>query len=136
MPIITKKYKFCAAHRYHHPEWTDEKNMTVFGDDWKIHGHNYIVEISIKGPIQSETGFVVNLQKINTLVQENVINILDHSDIGNDIPWFRNKQPSSENLSVYIWELLEDKILKPAKLFRVKIRETPSIYSEYFGKEE
>lgn len=135
MPIITKKYKFCAAHRYHQSKWSDEKNREIFGDDWKIHGHNYILEISINGPIDKDTGFIIDLKSLNIIIIAEVINKLDHSDIGNDIPWFQNKQPSSENLSVYIWNLLENKIPNPARLHRIKIHETLTISAEYFGEE-
>lgn len=134
MPIITKKYKFCAAHRYHQSKWSDEKNAKVFGDDWKIHGHNYILEVSINGPMDKDTGFVIDLKSLNTMINAEVINKLDHSDIGADIPWFQDKQPSSENISIFIWDLLENKIPKPAHLHRIKILETPTISAEYFGE--
>ena len=133
MAIITKKYKFCAAHKYNNINWSKEKNVKVFGDDWKIHGHNYTLEISLKGPIDKDTGFVIDLKYFNELVQTEVINILDHSHIENDILWFKNKMPSSENLTVYIWEILNNKIKLPVKLDRIKIKETPTISAEYYG---
>ena len=74
-----------------------KKNVDIFGDDYKIHGHNYVLEIGLKGPIDKETGFLVNLNYINKLVNKNIIDVLDHSNIQDDIDWFIDKQPSSEN---------------------------------------
>ena len=68
MPIITKKYKFCAAHRYHQSKWSDEKNAKVFGDDWKIHGHNYLLDITISGDVNPDSGFIINLKELNAAV--------------------------------------------------------------------
>ena len=134
MPIITKKYKFCAAHKYHNPIWTSEENLNVFGDDVKLHGHNYVLEVSIIGPINSDTGFIIDLMYLNDIVNNKIIKILDHSNIQDDIPWFKNKLPSSENLTVYVWERLISLINKPARLFCIKIHETPKIFSEYYGE--
>ena len=133
MVNLTKQYKFCAAHRYWNDNWTEEKNLEVFGDDVRIHGHNYILSITLKGNINEESGFIVDLQKLNDIVKEKIINVFDHSQIEKDIPWFKNKQPSTENMVVYIWNQLVNIIPSNAQLYCIKLRETPTIFSEYYG---
>tara|TARA_B110000438_G_C15422477_1_gene482537 strand:+ start:170 stop:574 length:405 start_codon:yes stop_codon:yes gene_type:complete len=130
---LTKQYKFCAAHRYWNESWAEEKNNEVFGDDVRIHGHNYILSITLKGEINEESGFIVDLQKLNKIVNEKVINVFDHSQIEKDIEWFKGKQPSTENMVVYIWKQLVNIIPSDAQLYCVKLRETPTIFSEYYG---
>ena len=103
MPQITKQYKFCAAHRYWNDDWDEAKNIEVFHDDVRLHGHNYDLYITIKGPIDNASGFVVNLKDLNEVVNKKVINVLDHNLI-QDVEWFKDKQPSTENLVVFIWE--------------------------------
>ena len=134
MPQITKQYKFCAAHKYWNENWTDEKNKEVFDDDVKIHGHNYDLYITIKGPIDKDSGFIINLLHLNTLVNEEIIRELDHSMI-HEHSWFADKQPSTENLVLFIWERLSTKIKSPAKLYCIKLRETGTIFTEYYGEE-
>ena len=133
MPYLTKQFKFCAAHKYWNNKWDKDKNYQVFGDDIKVHGHNYILDITITGKINPESGFIVDIQDIKSIVFENVIDILDHSQIEKDIEWFKGKQPSTENLVLFIWEQISSKIKKPAKLYKIKLRETPTIFTEYFG---
>ena len=133
MPFITKQYKFCAAHRYWNNRWTEAENFENFGDDIYLHGHNYNLDITISGEINTDSGFIVNLQKLNNIVQENVISIMDHSQIEKDIDWFENRQPSTENMVVFIWERLVGKIPSPAKLHSIKVQETPTISTTYFG---
>ena len=135
MPYLTKQYKFCAAHRYWNPNWSDEKNYQIFGEDVRIHGHNYTLDITISGPINDESGFIVNLAELNKIVKLHVLDVMDHSQIQLDIPWFESKQPSTENMVVFIWEQIVTKIPNPAKLKSIKLRETPTIFTEYFGQE-
>ena len=135
MPYLTKQYKFCAAHRYWNPNWSDEKNYQMFGEDIRIHGHNYTLDITISGPINDESGFIVNLFELNKIVKLHVLDVMDHNQIQLDIPWFESKQPSTENMVVFIWEQIVTKIPNPAKLNSIKLRETPTIFTEYFGQE-
>jgi len=135
MPLITKKYKFCAAHKYWNPEWNESKNFSIFQEDVRLHGHNYELDITIGGPIDQESGFIINIIDLNKIMEEFVISNLDHSQIEQDIDWFHNKQPSTENLVVYIWKQIADKIPFPAHLYSVKLQETPTIYTKYYGPE-
>jgi len=134
MPQITKQYKFCAAHKYWNENWDEAKNIEIFHDDVKLHGHNYDLYVTIKGPIDPESGFVINLNYLNEVVNNKVIDILDHSLI-QDNKWFSTKQPSTENLVIFIWKQISPEILLPAKLFCIKLRETGTIFTEYYGEE-
>ena len=135
MPLITKQYKFCAAHKYFNPKWDADKNYSVFGDDVRIHGHNYELDITIGGPVNEDSGFIIDIMNLNNIMEEFVIKELDHSQIEKDIDWFKNKQPSTENLVVYIWNQIYPEVELPAKLFCIKLRETGTIFTEYYGEE-
>ena len=134
MPFITKQFKFCAAHKYWNNAWDKDQNYQVFGDDIKVHGHNYTLEVMVMGEVNPETGFIVDLGHLKEIVETNVINILDHSQIEKEVDWFKGKQPSSENLVQFIWEQINSR-LKGAKLYRIRLRETPTIFTDYFGKD-
>lgn len=134
-PILTKKYHFCASHKYGNDYWSDEENYEVFGKDYNNHGHNYVLEVSMTGPVNPETGWLVDLQHVNKVVKLNVVNILDHSQIEQDIPWFKGKQPSSEVLVVWIWQQIV-KNLEGTKLYKIRLVETPTIYTDYYGPEK
>ena len=131
-PIITKKYHFCASHKYGNDNWSEEKNLEVFGKDFNTHGHNYILEVSITGPIDPGSGWLVDLQKLNKVVKSNVIDLLDHSQIEIDIDWFKGVQPSSENILIWIWEQIAP-YLESGLLHRLRLVETHSIHTDYYG---
>ena len=80
-PILTKRFHFCAAHQYGHIDWSQEKNEATFGKDAKNHGHNYTLEVSVKGEINPETGWLIDLGHLQEVVKKNVIDIFDHSQI-------------------------------------------------------
>ncbi len=132
MQFLTKTFYFCAAHQYGHEDWSHEKNVDVFGEDVKVHGHNYTLEITVKGTPDPKTGFIIDLVQLKDIVNEHIINVLDHSQIEKDISWFKDKQPSSENLVAFIWESLIEKI-EGAQLHRVRLIETPTIKTDYYG---
>ena len=134
MPQITKQYKFCAAHKYWNDNWDKDTNIEVFDKDVKLHGHNYDLYVTIKGPIDSDSGFIINLKYLNKIVSDKVIEVLDHSLI-QDNEWFKRKQPSTENLVQFIWHQISPGIPLPAKLHCIKLRETGTIFTEYYGDE-
>ena len=131
-PILTKKYHFCASHKYGNLDWSEKKNLEVFGKDYNNHGHNYVLEVSVTGPVNPDTGWLVDLGHLNQIVKSNVVNILDHSQIEKDIKWFKGKQPSSEVLVEWIWSQIE-KDFREAKLHRIRLVETPTIHTDYYG---
>tara|TARA_A100001015_G_C14814590_1_gene642163 strand:- start:471 stop:896 length:426 start_codon:yes stop_codon:yes gene_type:complete len=134
MPLITKEYKFCAAHKYWNKSWSEEKNNKVFGEDVRNHGHNYVLRITVKGKIDPESGFLVDLGWLNNIIKKEIISILDHSQIDVDIPWFKDKSPSTENLVIFMWEKIYPYFAKKDfSLHKIFIRETPTIFTEYYG---
>ena len=90
MPYITKQFKFCAAHKYWNSSWSDEKNKEIFEDDVRIHGHNYLLDITIKGQASKESGFIINISDLKKIVDKYIIRYLDHSQIEKNIDWFKN----------------------------------------------
>ena len=134
-PIITKRYHFCASHKYGNNYWSEEKNLEVFGKDYNTHGHNYVLEVSVTGPIDPDSGWLVDLPSLNKIVKSKVVNVLDHSQIEKDVEWFKNKQPSSENLLIWIWDQIFDDITD-CKLHRIRLVETHSIFNDYYGPGE
>jgi len=131
-PFLTKVFHFNAAHQYGHEDWSDEKNWEVFGPDSKIHGHNYTLEVMVTGSIVEETRFIVDLGHVKKIVNKYVIDILDHSLFDKEVDWFKNRQPSSENLVIFIWNQIEPH-LKGATLHRIRLHETPTIFTDYYG---
>ena len=107
--------------------------MKIFEDDVRVHGHNYDLDITIKGEPDQESGFIINISDLKKIVKEKVLDILDHSQIQEDIQWFSNKQPSTENLVIFIWNQICNDIPYGGTLHKIKLRETPSIYTEYYG---
>ena len=131
-PYLTKVFHFNAAHQYGHSDWTDEKNWEVFGPDSKIHGHNYMLEVMVTGDIVDDTGFLVDLGNLKKIDKKNVIDILDHSLFNVEVEFFKDRQPSSENLVIFIWNQIQSE-LKGAKLHRIRLHETPTIFTDYYG---
>lgn len=136
MIYITRKEHFNAAHKLFNPNWTEEKNNAVFGKcankNW--HGHNYELFVTVKGKINPDTGFVVNLKELSTLIRTDVTDILDHKNLNMDVKGMPI-MPSTENVAMFIWNILADKINQMgAALHCIKLYETESNYVEYFGE--
>ena len=133
---ITRRLHFSAAHRLARPEWSDDRNSRVFGDcanaNW--HGHNYELEVTVSGPVDAETGYVMDLKDLKDLVNRQVVDDLDHRNLNLDVPWLEGVIPSTENLVVSIWERIAPLIPPPAKLDRLILRETPRHWVEYSGE--
>ncbi len=139
MLYISRKEHFNAAHKLYNPAWTKEKNMEVFGpcanDNW--HGHNFDLIVTVKGEPDPETGFVVDLKRLSTLIRMEVVDKLDHKNINLDVNFMQGKLASCENLIVEIWKILDAKlpsITKYGKLHSLRLYETPRNYVEYFGE--
>ena len=133
---ITRRLHFSAAHRLARPEWSDERNRRVFGDCANVnwHGHNYELEVTVSGPVDAETGYVMDLKDLKELVNRHVVDDLDHRNLNLDVPWLEGVIPSTENLVVMIWERIAPLIQPPAKLDRLILRETPRHWVEYYGE--
>ena len=131
-PFLTKVFHFNAAHQYGHDDWSAEKNWEVFGPDSKVHGHNYTLEVMVTAAVNPETGFIVDLGELMVIVQKYVIDILDHSQFDKDVEWFKDKQPSTENLVKFIWDQIKPRLTRGA-LHRIRLHETPTIFTDYYG---
>ncbi len=136
MVFVTRIERFNAAHRLFRPEFSDEQNLEVFGKcsnpNW--HGHNYTLVITVKGEINPDTGFVINLSQLSRLINEWVIQKLDHKNINLEVDFMNGKLASTENMAVGIWDQLSEEIQKSgAMLHSVKLIETENNSVEYFG---
>jgi 6-pyruvoyltetrahydropterin/6-carboxytetrahydropterin synthase len=131
---ITRRLHFSAAHRVHNPDLSDEENRRLFGKcnnpNW--HGHNYILDVSVKGEMDEKTGYVVDLTTIKETVQHHVIAKVDHRNLNLEVDFLRDVIPTTENFIVAIWHVLEP-ALKPATLTRLVLWETVNNYVEYDG---
>lgn len=138
MIYITRKEHFNAAHRLFRKEWSNEKNAEVFGKcsnpNW--HGHNYELFVTIKGNINPETGFLVDLKHLSKIINEKVIDKLDHKNINLEVEFMQGKMASTEVLVIGIWNEIQNEIeALGCKLHCVKLFETENNFAEYFGKE-
>jgi len=136
MLYITRRESFCAAHRLSDDHWTKEKNQEVFGECSNVnwHGHNYELFVTVKGDIHPDTGFVVNLKTLSKIIREHVIKKLDHKNLNLDVPFLQGKITSVENLSIAIWDILQQPIKELGiDLHCIKVQETENNSVEYFG---
>ena len=135
MVYITRIEHFNAAHKLFNPNWSKEKNEEVFGkcanENW--HGHNFELHVTLAGVPDPETGFVFDVKKLSIIVNEHVIEKLDHKNLNLDVDFMKDKLCSIENLVIAIWEQLSPKLPSNVKLHALKLYETPRIYVEYFG---
>ena len=136
MIYITRKEHFNAAHKLFNPAWSEEQNNATFGKcankNW--HGHNYDLYVTVKGAVNPDTGFVVNLKDLSTVIKTDVTEILDHKNLNMDVKGMP-VMPSTENVAIFIWNILNPKVKEMgAVLHRIKLYETDSNYVEYFGE--
>ena len=131
---ICRRETFNAAHRLFRPEWSDEKNAEVFGkcSHPNYHGHNYVIEVFVEGDIDPTTGFVIDLKKLKTIIQEEVCERFDHRNLNLDCPEFKDLIPTAENIAVVIWQILREKIAPEFKL-EVQVSETEKNKVIYAG---
>lgn len=138
MIYISRKEHFNAAHKLYNPNWDEEKNKEVFGPcantNW--HGHNFDLITTVKGEIDPDTGFVIDLKKLSTLIRQEIIRKVDHKNLNMDVDFMKGKMASTEILAMEFWKILAPKVTeisKYGKLHRLKLYETPRNYVEYYG---
>jgi 6-pyruvoyltetrahydropterin/6-carboxytetrahydropterin synthase len=131
---VTRRLHFSAAHRVHNPAMSDEENRRTFGKcnnpNW--HGHNYILDVSVRGTVEERTGFVTDLGRVRDIVQSHVIEKVDHRNLNCDVEMLRDVIPSTENVILAFWRVLQP-ALRPLQLTRLVLWETPNNYVEYDG---
>lgn len=136
MVYLTRVEHFNAAHKLYNPNWDEAKNEAVFGkcanENW--HGHNYELYVTVKGQPDQDTGFVFDVKRLSTIIQERVIEKLDHRNLNMDVDFMAGKLCSTENLAIGIWKELAPHLPANIQLHAIKLYETPKIYVEYFGE--
>jgi len=132
---LGRRYCFAASHRLHSKKLSAEENSRVYGkcNSPYGHGHNYVVEISVSGPVDPATGMIANLADLDGFVEREVIEAFDHRSLNEEVAAFRDKVPTTENVSIEIYERLKQ--FPKAKLERVRIEETANNSFEYAGEE-
>lgn len=135
MIYLTRKEHFNAAHKLYNTKWSKEKNEAIFGkcanENW--HGHNYTLYVTVKGEVGEDTGYVCDAKELSKIINEKVLEKVDHRNLNLDVDFMKDKICSTENLAIAIWEQLEPSI-KGVRLHCVRLYETERIYVEYFGK--
>ena len=125
--LLTRRVTFAAAHVLRRPDWDDERNLAVFGPCARDHGHNYVLEASVSGEPDSDTGMVVNLRDLDRAVREAVVEHVDHRHLNNDVPFLDGVVPTAENLALAFWGRLEAclrTVAPGARLRRVRLVES------------
>ena len=136
MPVVTatRVLRFNAAHRIHNPELSDEENRRVFGKcnnpNW--HGHNYTLEVSVRGPVEERTGYVMDLGVLKRVVEEEFVDRVDHRNLNLDVEFMRGINPTAENIVIACWRVLAPRVA-PATLTKLRLWETENNYVEYEG---
>jgi 6-pyruvoyltetrahydropterin/6-carboxytetrahydropterin synthase len=134
---LTRRVRFSAAHRYHRPEWSEECNREVFGAcaNPHGHGHDYLLEVTVEGEVDPDTGFSVDLSALDALLGEQVVQPLDHQHLNHAVPEFApgGRIPTTENILLLLWARLHGR-LPGARLVRLRLHENRDFYVDYAGE--
>lgn len=130
---LTRRYRFAASHRLHNPKFSEAKNRELYGkcSNPHGHGHNYVVEVTLAGPVDPETGMVANLGELDPFVEREMIEALDQRYLNEEVPEFRDAVPTTENVCREIYRRLMS--FPSARLDRVRVEETSNNSFEYAG---
>ncbi len=134
MVFLTRKAEFAASHFYHNPALSPEENRRLFGkcNNPNGHGHNYVLEVTVKGEVDPVTGMVVDLQGLKETLNLRVLDVMDHRFLNREVPPFGEVIPTTENVAVEIWRRLEPAL--SGKLHRVRLYEAPDLFVDYYGE--
>ncbi len=140
MIYIVRKEHFNAAHKLYNPMWSKEKNIKEFGvcsnDNW--HGHNYEIEVTVKGKINPDSGMLVNLKDLSRIIKEEIIDKVDHKNLNLDVSFLDGIITTTENITIKFWEILYKKIKSldnsNCVLHKIRVYETPRNFVEYYGE--
>lgn len=135
MIYLTRRAEFSASHFYHNPDLSPEENRRIFGkcNNPHGHGHNYTLEVTVAGEIDPTTGMVLDLKDLKKLLEQEVLELMDHRFLNKEVPVFAEKIPTTENIAIEVWKLLAPK-LSFGKLHRIRLYETPDLFVDYFGE--
>lgn len=131
---ITRQVHFNSAHRLHNPDkserWNREKYGLCTNPHW--HGHNYVLEVTVRGEPDPETGYIMDLSELKRIMEESIVSQCDHRNLNEEVPFLRGVIPSTENLVIAFWNELAPRI-KAGRLHQVRLYETPRNFADYHG---
>lgn len=135
--IVTARLSFSAAHRLHNPTRDAEWNQRIYDkcDNPSGHGHNYVLEVSVEGEVDPETGMVIDLKKLKSIMRREVIDRVDHKNLNTDVDFLRHVIPTAENLAIAFWRRLAPAI-DEGRLSRIVLHETDRNSATYSGEDE
>ena len=135
MIYLTRKAEFSASHYYHNPQLSEEENQRLFGKSGNPngHGHNYTLEVTVKGEVNPVTGFVVDLKQLKETINREVLDAMDHRFLNKEVAEFVKLVPTTENLAIAIWKRLVSQLVD-AQLHRVRVYETPDLFVDFCGE--
>lgn len=135
MIYVTRKADFSAAHRLYNPSWSDKQNDEVFGkcNNPNGHGHNYILEVTVRGDVDDSTGYLVDLKKLKEVIRVRVIEKVDHKNLNTDVEFLHGIIPTAENIAIAIWGELKDAI-PSGTLHEIRLQETERNIVTYRGE--
>ena len=135
MVYLTRKAEFSASHYYHNPEFSPEENRRIFGkcNNPNGHGHNYTLEVTVKGEVDPRSGFVVDLKQLKEVLNREVLDALDNRFLNKEVPEFATRIPTTENIAISVWQRLQER-LEHAQLHRVRVYETQDLFVDYYGE--
>jgi 6-pyruvoyltetrahydropterin/6-carboxytetrahydropterin synthase len=132
---ITRREEFSAAHRLHNPELGAEENSRLYGPCYNDHGHNYAVEVTVRGAVPRKTGMVLDLNRLMEILREEIVSQVDHKHLNRDVPWLSGVIPTAENVAVAFWKRLEPRLrgFEGCRLHRVRVCESRNNFVDYLG---
>jgi 6-pyruvoyltetrahydropterin/6-carboxytetrahydropterin synthase len=135
MILLTRRAEFSAAHFYWNEAWSEAENERVFGKcaNRQGHGHNYTLEVTVRGEVDPVTGFVVDLKELKDIMEREVVSVYDHRHFNHEIPEFKTVVPTTENIAIAIWRRLDGKI-PGSVLHRVRVYELDDLFADFFGE--
>jgi 6-pyruvoyltetrahydropterin/6-carboxytetrahydropterin synthase len=139
MIYLTRRERFSAAHRMYKPDWSDDKNLEIFGKcsnpNW--HGHNYVLYVTVAGSINSEIGYVINMDTLKSIIKERIIDKVDHKNLNLEVDFMKGLVTTTENLAMAIWDELKEPLEEMgARLHHIRIEETENNTVEYYGEKD
>ncbi|XP_043281088.1 6-pyruvoyl tetrahydrobiopterin synthase [Venturia canescens] len=133
---LTRKECISSCHRLHSDQLSDEENKKIYGkcNNYWGHGHNYTIEVTVRGPVDSKTGMVMNISDLKVYMNEVIMNRLDHKNLDKDVEYFKNVVSTTENVAIYIFNELKILLPNPSLMYEVKIYETDKNIVVYRGE--
>ena len=136
MITLSRRVHFSSGHRYFNPAWSDEENKKVFGSSYSEHGHghNYILEAQVKGPVEPQTGMVINLTDLDNILK-NVSDLLDHKHLNDSVEYFKDITPTTENIAKFCFDKINSQLKEVSKatLYKVRVFEGDDLWADYYG---